>query len=329
MFWLSETLPAFGIRSAGQVASDVGFVLSRTGSGFQVGLSCLDALRPDLSLPAYGGMMPQDGRSPIYNLFDRAGGGRGFRQRVTRKWCRDFRGRRLTYDEHDGTDFVCPVGTTLCAAAPGTVVMIRDRWLRGGLTVAVDHGGGLLTQYTHCWKALASIGQAVRRGEPVALSGVAGIDMTLFFPWVPPHVHFMAWVNGRPVDPYRAEGESERPGLWLHGNDPRPAPVEPGEEIPAVSAVDTKAVDEIVAACRDDRIRQELAAADGRYSIQAAILEDALHHDDWAWPAGFRDRTVRPPAEPARTRLTLPLPADRYRGARFADSRLSKRPRPT
>jgi len=327
MTWLSDVRAAFGMRSAGQVASDLKFVLARTGSGFQVGPSCLDALRPDLSLPGYAGLVPADGRSPIYNLFDRARGGRGFRQRVTRKWCRDFRGRRLTYDEHDGTDFVCPVGTRLCAAAPGTVVMIRDRWLRGGLTLAVDHGGGLVTQYTHCWKPLAAVGQAVRRGEPVALSGVAGIDMTLFFPWVPPHVHFMAWVNGRPVDPYLARGEDERPGVWLHGNDPRPAAVEPGEEIPEMSGVDTGAVDEIAAACRDARIREELAAAAGRYPVQAAILEDALHHDDWAWPAGYRHRTVRPPSEPSRARLTLPLPADRYRGARFADSRLSRRER--
>ncbi len=317
----SSFLAAFGIRSGTQVVSDLRFVLGRMGNGFQVGLSSVDFIRPDLSFPAYAGMVPADGIAPVYHLFDRVGGGKGFRQRVTRKWCRDFRGGRLTYDEHDGIDFVCPVGTRLAAAAPGRVVMIRDRWLRGGLTLAVDHGGGLLTQYTHCWKPLVSVGQAVRRGDPVALSGVAGIDMTLFFPWVPPHVHFMVWVNGRPQDPYLAEGEGERPGLWLHGNDPRPAGSDPDEKIPAASAVNEKAVDEIVAACRDDRIRGELAAAAGRYAVQAAVLEDALHHDDWAWPEGYRHRTVRPPVKASGLKLTLPLPADGYRGAIFADPR--------
>jgi len=317
----ASILPAFGIRSASQVGADVRFILGRIGSGFQVGPSSLGALRPDLSLPAYAGRAPADGLSPIYNLFDRVGGGKGFRQRVTRRWCRDFRGRRLTYDEHDGTDFVCPIGTRLAAAAAGRVVMIRDRWLRGGLTLAVDHGGGLVTQYTHCWKPLVSIGQVVRRGEPVALSGVAGIDMTLFFPWVPPHVHFMVWWNGRPQDPYLAADEPERPGAWLDRNDPRPASVDPAEKIPEESAVDAGAVDEIVAACRDARIREELAAAGGRYPVLAAILEDALHHDDWAWPEGFRCRPMRPPMDPPDTRLSLPLPADAYRGAVFADPR--------
>jgi len=323
MAWFSSVLPVFGIRSVAQVASDVRFVLGRMGSGFQVGLSCVDSLRPDLSLPAYAGRVPDDRRSPIYNLFDRVGGGNGFRQRVTRKGCRDFRGRYLTYDEHDGTDFVCPVGTRLCAAAPGRVVMIRDRWLRGGITLALDHGDGLLTQYTHCWKPLVSLGQAVKRGEPVALSGASGIDMTLFFPWVPPHVHFMVWWNGRPQDPYLAAGEAERPGLWLHGNDPQPAHADPQEEIPETSGVDTREIHEIVAACRDDKIKKELAAAAGRYPVLAAILEDALHHDDWAWPEGFRNRTVRPPMDPSGMKLTLPLPAGRYRGAAFADPRLS------
>ena len=299
------------------------FVAGRIGRGFQVGLSSIDFIRPDISLPAYAGMARNNGLSPIYHLFDRVGGGKGFRQRVTRKWARDFRNNSLTYDEHDGIDFVCPIGTCLCAAAPGRVVMIRDRWLRGGITVALDHGNGLVTQYTHCWRPLVSIGQTIRRGEPVALSGVSGLDMTLFFPWVPPHIHFMVWLSGRPQDPYLAEGEKERPGVWLHKNDPHPVKVDPHEEVPGLNDVDTKAVDKIVAACMDDTIRKELSGAAGNYPVQAAIIEDALHHDDWAWPEGFRDRTVRPPMEPPTTRLTLPLPVVTYRGAYFADPKIS------
>jgi len=316
---LSAIFQVFGIRSGRQVYSDLRFVTGRLNSGFQVGLSSIDFIRPDLSLPAYAGRTRADGLAPVYHLFDRVGGGKGFRQRVTRKWAQDFRGRPLTYDEHDGIDFVCPVATRLCAAAPGTVVMVRDRWLRGGITVAVDHGNGLVTQYTHCWRPLAGVGSTVRRGEPVALSGASGIDMTLFFPWVPPHIHFMVWWNGRPQDPYLAEEEEDRPGIWLHRNDPQPAEVDLEEEVPAPSGVDTGAVDEIVAACSDPGIRRELAAAAGDYPVLAAILEDALHHDDWAWPEGFRDRTVRPSSPPPTTMLTLPLPADTYRGAYFAD----------
>jgi hypothetical protein len=157
----------------------------------------------------------------------------------------------------------------------------------------------------------------------VALSGVSGIDMTLFFPWVPPHVHFMVWLNGRPQDPYLAEGEGERAGVWLHRNDPHPAKVDPKEDTPESSDVDTNAVDEIVAACMDGKIRKELEAAGGNYPVQAAIIEDALHHDDWAWAKGFRERTVRPPMQSPRIKLTLPLPIDTYKGTYFADPRIS------
>lgn len=320
---LSEAAGVFGMRSVRQVAGDLSFVLSHLGSGFQVGLSSVDFIRPDLSFPAYAGKVRKDGLTPVYHLFDRVGGGRGYRQRVTRKTCRDFRGRTLTYDEHDGMDFVCPPGTRLCAAASGTVVMIRDRWLRGGITLAVDHGGGLLTQYTHCWKPLASIGQKVMAGEPVALSGVAGIDMTLFCPWVPPHIHFMAWHDGRPVDPYLAEGEEQRPGIWAEKNDPRPARAAGKRAAPDLSPVDGAAVDSAVAACTDEKIRRELAAFEGNYPVLAAILEDALHHDDFAFPPDFRNLKLRPEGPGPDKALYLPLPADTFTGAYFADPRIS------
>jgi len=171
----------FGIRSFSQLKDDVTQALSHQGSGFQVGLSSLGFIRPDISIPTYWGKRPVSGLAPIYHCFDRVDGGKNYSQRVTRKTSKDFRGRSLTYDEHDGVDFVCPIGTELVAAAPGHVVMIRDTWLRGGLTIGVDHGDGFVTQYTHCWKSLVSLGQEVKRGEPVALSGASGLDMTLFF----------------------------------------------------------------------------------------------------------------------------------------------------
>src|SRR5438552_2062169 len=137
----------FGVRSPSQVARDLAEVARGAWHGrFQFDVSSAGLLRPDLSLPAYAGLIPADGRAPIFNLFDRVGGGRRYTQRVSRSTARDFRGGRLSYDEHDGTDFVCPIGTPLVAAAPGIVVMIRDRWLRGGLTIAVDHGHGVVTQ---------------------------------------------------------------------------------------------------------------------------------------------------------------------------------------
>jgi murein DD-endopeptidase MepM/ murein hydrolase activator NlpD len=319
----------FGLRSVPQVARDLAEVVrgAVAGDRFQLDVGSAGLLRPDLSLAAYAGLVPASGRAPVFNLFDRVGGGRHYTQRVSRRTARDFRGGRLSYDEHDGTDLVCPVGTPIVAAAPGTIVMVRDRWLRGGLTIAVDHGAGILTQYTHCARAAAPLGTVVRRGDPVAISGSAGLDMVQFFPWVPPHVHFMVYVDGVPVDPFLARGEASRAGAWITPSDPAPSgPRADDPEAPAPSDVDDAALARAIEGCTDARIRAEIAACDGVKERLAALLEDALAHDAWAWPSEARVARVRPPTtakRAARARaigLTLPLPREGYLGVTFADA---------
>lgn len=322
-----KPLPAlaarFGVRSVAQLRRDYAEMVKGFfgGERFQMDpRSSWKHFRPDLSLPAYAGLVPEDGRAPIFNLFDVVGGGEHYSQRVTKNTSRDFRGGRLTYDEHDGTDFACPIGTPLCAAAPGTVVMIRDRWLRGGLTVAVDHGHGVVTQYTHCCQALQEIGTQVQRGDAIALSGAAGVDIMQFFPWIPPHIHFMVWVDGRPVDPFTAEV-----GAWQDPNAPQPAS-SGGEHVPDPSEVDVDAIREVANTCTDARIRQEIATAEHNSAALAALLEDALHHDSWAWPASYLRKSIRPPTNTARVKaaaaikISLPLPAQQYTGCYFADN---------
>lgn len=327
---LPDLLQLYGVRSAEQLGHDARFVWGRwhRGQGFQFGPSTVGFARPDLSLPAYVGLVPQDGLAPILHLFDRTTGGQRYSQRVTRRTARDFRGGTLSYDDHDGTDFVCPIGTPLCAAAPGVVVAIRDRWLRGGLTVCVDHGQGVVTQYTHCTRALRPPGEPVARGEPVALSGVSGIDLAISVPWVAPHLHFSVWVSGQVVDPFRAPADPPRAGHWLGGGMPRPsrhAPDDAAADGTGPSPVDDAAVERLVAHCLDAQIRQELARAAGYRPGLAAILEDALHHERHAFPPELLGTCVRP-AELAHGRaalavaLTLPLPESDYRGARFGDA---------
>jgi hypothetical protein len=289
---------------------------SLAGTRFQFDVRSAGLLRPTLSVPAYVGHVPQDGIAPIYNYFDRSRGGVYYSQRVSRRQCKDFRGGRLTYDEHDGTDFVCPIGTELVAPAPGIVVMIRHRWLRGGLTVAVDHGGGIVSHATHCARALVEIGQPVVRGETIALSGAAGIDLVQFFPLVPPHIHFMVWRDGVPIDPYRRNDEPDESGTWASRNDPRPMEPISGERPTAEDgAIDRRALDEASAACRDATIRHELVRVSGNALATAALLEDALHHDRWAWPSGYVPPRLRVRAGGRKVRMRLPLGGD-YVGAK-------------
>ena len=82
-------------------------------------------------------------------------------------------------------------------------------------------------------------------------------------------------------------------------------------------------------ACLDERIRAEIDALDGEASMVAALLEDALHHDAWAWPPRFHELSVRPRAASRDVkprdaiRLALPLPSQEYSGSYFADSRFT------
>jgi hypothetical protein len=319
----------FGVRDRARVVRDVtsmitGFFKS---DRFALDLSTAGLFRPDLSLPAYGGLVPRDGVSPIFNLFDRVGGGRGYRNAVTRRTARDFRGGRLTYDEHDGTDLVCPPGTPLACAAPGVVVAARTDLLRGGLTVCVDHGSGVVTQYTHLSAMIAEIGQPLARGEAVALSGMSGLDMVSGFPWVPPHVHFMVWIAGRPVDPFLAPGEARRAGVWMHGNEPRTAegPLKDDPPPPRTTQIDVDAgaLEALVEQCTSASIREELHRAPSD-AARAAICEDSLHHERYAWPEDAPRAPLRPPADASAVRITLPLPAEAYRSARPIDARWTR-----
>jgi hypothetical protein len=310
-------LEVFGVRSFAQLRADLGHVIGRLGrSGFQLDLSSVKHLRPDLSLPAYAGRAPTDALAPVMNLFDRVAGGRGYSQRVTKHRARDFRGGALSYDEHDGTDLVCPVGTPVVAAAPGVVTLVRDRWLRGGLTMTVDHGAGLTTQYTHLSRTLAPVGERVARGQVIASSGVSGLDMTAFFPWVAPHLHFMVWHRCAPVDPFVTDSEPERTGTWTRRN--APAPPEQAERSFPEPEVDVAFAREVASRCRDPAIGRELERVRHAPLSLVALLEDSLHHDRFAWPALGDTRALRRDRGEL-VRLSLPLCARRYRGARFAD----------
>jgi len=325
---LPLVLDRFGVRGVRQVMRDLRTLASHLlpRDRFLFDLTSAGLLRPDLSLPAYAGLVPESGRAPIYNFFDRSGGGVRWRGAVSRRAQRDHRGGRLSYDEHDGTDLVCPPGTPVVAAAPGVLVATRDTWLRGGLTACVDHGEGVVTQYTHLSRVVAAVGQPVARGEIIAESGVSGYDIAQFFPWVPPHLHFSVWVQGRAVDPYRTADEPERTGTWAHGKAPR-AVGAPLPEDPDPSAVrfrvDEAALERVRASCLDARVRGEIdrAASDAG---RVAIIEDSLHHDEpRVWPDEIRGVALRlGPTKPVA--LTLPLSAELYETAAPADTRWTR-----
>jgi murein DD-endopeptidase MepM/ murein hydrolase activator NlpD len=94
---------------------------------------------------------------------------------------------------HQGLDIAAPSGTTVTAAAGGTVIMAQ--WYGGyGNYVLIDHGGGYSTGYGHLSAIYVSNGQNVQRGQAVGAVGSTGQSTG-------PHLHFEVRIAGKPVDP--------------------------------------------------------------------------------------------------------------------------------
>jgi murein DD-endopeptidase MepM/ murein hydrolase activator NlpD len=94
---------------------------------------------------------------------------------------------------HPGIDIAAPTGTPIIAAADGTVVNVFNNG-GYGLMVVINHGQGLVTRYAHCSRAVAHIGQRVKRGDTIAEVGSSGIATA-------PHLHYEVLERGKPVNP--------------------------------------------------------------------------------------------------------------------------------
>lgn len=94
---------------------------------------------------------------------------------------------------HTGVDWGVPTGTEVRAAAAGTV--IRASWYGNyGYCVDIRHSDGSVTRYAHLSSFIASVGQKVSQGQPIARSGNTGRSTG-------PHLHFEIILNGRAVNP--------------------------------------------------------------------------------------------------------------------------------
>ena len=94
---------------------------------------------------------------------------------------------------HTGVDMPCPTGTPIHASDGGTITVAG--WYQGyGLTVIIDHGGGISTLYGHNSRLDVSVGERVYQGQIIARAGSTGNSTG-------PHCHFEVRVNGKCVDP--------------------------------------------------------------------------------------------------------------------------------
>ncbi len=268
---------------------------------------------PRLAALTWRGRRALGRRAPIINLVNRTPTpvDRGWSVRVTQ--VRDFRGKGLTYDSHNGTDFAIPPGTRVVAAAPGVVVAQRNEYNRGGLKLYVDHGGGLMTSSNHLARALVPVGTRVARGQVIALSGYSGIDALASLGAVAPHLHFNVYLGGVQVDPFAASGETS---LWL-GGDNLPLPARTRDDDVAPTCFEARAVDALLTQLRDPARRAALGAIEDAAQRAWQLVIEAT-----TYPTRFAEaeagRALFASAERA-PRLTLPLAADEWDGVAFAD----------
>ena len=94
---------------------------------------------------------------------------------------------------HSGVDLKAAEGTPVMASNTGTVALVANHFF-SGLSVILDHGGGIHSMYFHLSKAFVRSGELVEKGAVLGLSGSTGRATG-------PHLHFGIRLNGTRVNP--------------------------------------------------------------------------------------------------------------------------------
>ena len=153
-----------------------------------------------------------------------------------------------SFDQHQGTDWAVPIGTPIRAMAPGVVIAVMDD-PRNPKAIGLVHDTGirkLVTEYGHNSVNQARVGEFVRRGQEIALSGADAGEGAR----TSPHIHFnlyevppelaeigeiAKYVGSQPdpvvypdgewvklvMDPYRDVSRVDSENFWTKDNDPQ------------------------------------------------------------------------------------------------------------
>ncbi len=140
-----------------------------------------------------------------------AAAGTGTSAAVKKGWVSPVKGYRLSAtfaqagnlwnSTHSGQDFAVKSGTAVVAAHGGTVAKAGGNGAGDGPAygnaVVIRHGNGTYSQYAHLSRVNVNVGQVVRTGQRIALSGNTGNSSG-------PHLHFEIRTSanyGSAVDP--------------------------------------------------------------------------------------------------------------------------------
>lgn len=104
---------------------------------------------------------------------------------------RVYNGKLKSY--HSGTDFRAKNATPILASNSGIVRISQNRFYSGN-SIVIDHGHGIYSCYFHLSKMNYKVGDFIKRGDIIGLSGDTGRVTG-------PHLHFAFRINGIQVDP--------------------------------------------------------------------------------------------------------------------------------
>ncbi len=104
-------------------------------------------------------------------------------------------GSRSKIDEqtHMGLDLASVARAPIPASAAGRVIWADYMGIHGHM-VLIDHGLGLMTQYSHLTDYAVQVGDVVKAGQTIGTTGVSGLAGG-------DHLHFGVLVGGVPVQP--------------------------------------------------------------------------------------------------------------------------------
>jgi len=94
---------------------------------------------------------------------------------------------------HHGVDIRTPMGSPIKSTADG-IVSFSSWHNDSGYIIVLEHGHGFTTAYAHNKENYVKVGQRVKRGEVIGISGSTGTTTG-------PHLHYEVWRNGSHVDP--------------------------------------------------------------------------------------------------------------------------------
>lgn len=106
---------------------------------------------------------------------------------------------------HSGIDWACPSGTELLACFEGVIVKTENKLINSGYGRAIyiksKENPEIVALYGHCSKILCQVGNEVKPGQIIGLSGKSGFVFSSRVGGDPSHLHFALLSGGKFIDP--------------------------------------------------------------------------------------------------------------------------------